>query len=376
MKDALKTTPISIHESDRVLLEPRDVDTLMKKGTEYTYFDVVQGTSNEVSVVFDEPFKNVVSVEIVQAQIPFTEYTIEHDRNHLSLEYQDGGGNWNSISVTLYNQDYSSTTLITAINEGLSANNSNIQIAKYDPTSTFYFSGDTPFRIKETTTCLTPLGLGEALSRPIESTTEIPSHISSLLPGSATHVILCPFKWDLIPSNVLYIHSPELDPYINRGRASSHKVIRSGTDSSVTRHTLQPLATFMYTVNIDVQEKHYSQSIPYRKFAPVAILDQLTLRFYRDTSNLSREVTPFDFKGLKWCLKLAIVTREMDSWSYQDQPPPPPLINTDIDVKNQLNLGNTERIAQSLPRHPPRRTVIPSQLLGRQSLPRAGNYFQ
>ena len=69
-----------------------DTKTLTKYGKEYTYMLTISGRNSDKLVKIEPPLKNVTSVEIVQARVPMTEYTIEYDRNILSITQEDISG--------------------------------------------------------------------------------------------------------------------------------------------------------------------------------------------------------------------------------------------------------------------------------------------
>ena len=61
--------------------EEMDLSRLYNEGERYTYLLTITGKTNNHTLKITPGFNNVTSVEIVEARIPFTEYTIEQDRN-------------------------------------------------------------------------------------------------------------------------------------------------------------------------------------------------------------------------------------------------------------------------------------------------------
>jgi len=302
--------------SDLELIDTNKVSDLFKKGKEHTYFQLIEGTGSEMIVNFEEPFKNVVSVEVVHARVPFTEYTIEPDRRDINIEYN---GTQHNISMPV--KDYSNTDIYETFNSLAESEVPAfpIRMGEEDDTGFFYFYDSTAdpalgvaWKILITTTCLIPLGLGQTYML-----SELSSSGSQTFDGETyKHVIRCPYRYDLVVSDVLYLNCPELEPHINRGRQSSH--IITTFNSLVSRHTLQPLATFIHS-SPGIGEQDYRQEIPSRRFHPIASLEKMTLRYSRDSGNVSKPTLPYNFRGIRWCLKIAIKTREIDSYDPEEQ---------------------------------------------------------
>ena len=95
--------------------ETNDLRKLYKEGKEYTYLLTVSGKTNNVAVNVNPGFKNVTSVEVVQARIPFTEYTIEEDRNQIYCTVTQGATT-ETFAITLATRDYTNDDLIEEFN--------------------------------------------------------------------------------------------------------------------------------------------------------------------------------------------------------------------------------------------------------------------
>lgn len=293
---------------DLELIDTNKVSDLFRKGKEHTYFQLIQGTGSEMIVQFEEPYKNVVSVEVVHARVPFTEYTIEPDRKDIYIEY-----NGSSHNISMPVKDYSNSDIYETFNTEAAAINLPIRMDEEDDTGFFFFYDSTAdnngyaWSILVSTTCLIPLGLGQTYMTSVLSSTA-----TMTLNGTEyNHVIRCPYRYDLVVSDVLYLNCPELEPHINRGRQSSHHI--TTLNSLVSRHTLQPLATFIHS-SPGINEQDYRQEIPSRRFHPIASLEKMTLRYSRDSGNITKPTTAYNFRGIRWCLKIAVKTREIDSY--------------------------------------------------------------
>ena len=303
-------------KTDLELIDSNRISDLFRKGKEHTYFQLIEGTGSEMIVNFEEPFKNVVSVEVVHARVPFTEYTIEPDRRDINIEYN---GTVHNISMPV--RDYSNTDIYETFNRLAEAQGTGfpIRMGEEDDTGFFYFYDSTadpdpgsPWKILITTTCLIPLGLGQTYML-----SELNSDGNIEIDETAyKHGIRCPYRYDLVVSDILYLNCPELEPHINRGRKSSHVI--TTFNSLVSRHTLQPLATFIHS-SPGIGEQDYRQEIPSRRFHPISTLEKMTLRFSRDSGNITKPTAPYNFRGIRWCLKIAIKTREIDSYDAGEE---------------------------------------------------------
>ena len=169
--------------------ENNDIGKLYKEGKEYTYLLTIAGKDSKLPVHIEPPFKNVVSVEVVQARIPFTEYTIERDRNTVNYSVTRAGTTTDG-SILLAERDYTNDELMEEFNARaklLSSPINLIRLGEEEGTGKFFFytirydssnaSGgyqgsetdfnhqDCPiFTIKATTNAYYPLGLSKNLS--------------------------------------------------------------------------------------------------------------------------------------------------------------------------------------------------------------------
>ena len=122
----------------------KNIETLYKDGKEYTYLLTITGKDSEESVTISPGFENVVSVEVVQARIPFTEYTIESDRNTVNFTVDNESG-----VVTFPTQDYNNDTLMEMFNaqaKALGAWGQTIRLGEEEGTGKYFFytvRGDT-----------------------------------------------------------------------------------------------------------------------------------------------------------------------------------------------------------------------------------------
>lgn len=119
---------------------------------------------SEYAITFDAPFKNVYAIEVLDASIPRTQYSVDKHNNTIALFFNDDLKTLKQ--VTIPPGDYSDVQLIDVINDQFSQNNIAITIANVsDPgekESTFRFIGRSTFVLDmEKSTMNTVLGFDE-----------------------------------------------------------------------------------------------------------------------------------------------------------------------------------------------------------------------
>ena len=303
--------------------DSKNIETLYKDGKEYTYLLTITGKDSEESVTISPGFENVVSVEVVQARIPFTEYTIESDRNTVNFTVT---GSPDTFSITFPTQDYNNDTLMEMFNakaKVLGNWGQTIRLGEEEGTGKYFFytvacnaSGQmtseetddascASFTILPTTTAFYPLGLYKKLGEsPLSSSatsTIIKTVVNSTLtPKTYKKLLRCPYRYDLIVGDIVMLRCPELDSYLNRGHESDN---------------VMPLGEFFLS-SPGMNESTFQKDIPDRPIAPPMSLNTLSLQFQRDNagSNVSEKVN-YNFRGVRWFIKVAIKTLEIPSAS-------------------------------------------------------------
>lgn len=312
----------SKNEGDNSNLE---LSQLYKEGKEYTYLLSVSGTTNEHVVDVSPGFKNIVSAEVVQSHIPFTEYNIEEDRNTIDYKVV------NNVSGTLSDTgkivlpigNYTATSLISAIHKiatnppitymtgsTIIGNADTLRLEEEPDTGRFFFytvdSVDSitfgtgkEFIIEKTSTALYPLGLSRSEQQYNSSgSKDIRTTSGDLATVPYGHAVFCENRYDLSStSDPLTITCEEIDRELKRGY----------NDKSVI-----PLAEIFLgiTGGMDLNQK----IVPDRPINPPLTLSRFTLRFNRpDRSNDGGNLRLYKFRGVRWYLKLAIKTLEMPS---------------------------------------------------------------
>jgi len=291
-----------------------DKDNLIENGHEYTYMMTVSGRASDKEFLVNPPLKNVISVEVVQARIPLSEYTIEDDRDTLVIS-QDISGETVTESFELPKQNYSPGSLCDIVGKLMETVTMDITMIERSPIGTFFMHSTLgPFKIHGSSTCWYPMGLHDSV--------DISSTPVTDLNGLVTHIIEFPNRYDLVVSDVVLLQAGDLDTSITRGKTGSHFL---------------PLAEF-FLASPGMTEQYSNMDTPYRYFSPVASLDKLNLSFTRESEHNGKvERIPYLFRGIKWYLKLAIKTTEF-------KPKPIELAQTGGDVPT---LGKQRLIIQS-----------------------------
>ena len=328
--------------------DSKNIEMLYREGKEYTYLVTAKGKENNHSITISPGFENVTSVEVVQARIPFTEYTIEPDRN--TFVYKVGTGDVRTI--TFPTQIYDNFTLVDMFNalvkEGWSTGDgttghktsSNIDLrsqhtlrmGEEESTGRFFFytistpnEGPTAtfdetafivpanssdphpldFTIYDTTTAFYPLGLAKKLNDgdiTVGDSLTITIVDNGVLSKSIYHKSFkAPYRYDLVVGDVVILKCPELDSYLNRGH--------EGTDN------IMPLGEFFLS-SPGMNESTFQKDIPDRPIAPPMSLTSLTLNFKREnTGSNILDLIDYNFRGVQWYIKLSIKTLEIPSSS-------------------------------------------------------------
>ena len=330
------STSISANKID----ETNDLRKLYKEGKEYTYLLTVAGKSNNVAVNITPGFKNVTSVEVVQARIPFTEYTIESDRNTISGTITTSTLTDVAWSITLATRDYTNDDLIEEFNakakllttaQGAGAT---LRMDELEGTGKFFFytldwtatgvgtltHGGTEhptFTISATTTAFYPLGLATQLGGATSdlkssdyssvASPYTPRKVLNSTDQSSTYkftaAIESPYRYDLVVSDLISLRCEELDGLLNRGHESAN---------------IMPLGEF-FLASPGMNESTFQKAIPDRPIAPPIELNTMSFRFTREnTGNNVGEIMEYNFRGVKWFLKIAIKTLEISSQTAID----------------------------------------------------------
>tara|TARA_X000001036_G_scaffold127399_1_gene120565 strand:+ start:18067 stop:19257 length:1191 start_codon:yes stop_codon:yes gene_type:complete len=321
--------------------ENNDIGKLYKEGKEYTYLLTIAGKDSKLPVHIEPPFKNVVSVEVVQARIPFTEYTIERDRNTVNYSVTRAGTTTDG-SILLAERDYTNDELMEEFNARaklLSSPINLIRLGEEEGTGKFFFytirydssnaSGgyqgsetdfnhqDCPiFTIKATTNAYYPLGLSKNLSisdfkaksevyrvvvNGVDTTnSNTPENTSNANGGNYKYSVRCPYRYNLVVSDLVVLRCDELDSRLNREQTGAH---------------IMPLAEFFLS-SPGMNESTFQKAIPDRPIAPPIPLSHLSLRFTRENSGSDiGQVMDYDFRGIRWFIKIAVKTLEFPSSS-------------------------------------------------------------
>lgn len=321
--------------------EINDIGKLYKEGKEYTYLLTIAGKDSKIPVNIEPAFKNVVSVEVVQARIPFTEYTIERDRNTINYSVTRGGVETPG-SITFSERDYTNDELMEEFNSSaklLATPINLIRMGEETGTGKFYFytirynssnassqfqgletefhhQDCPPFKIKASTNAYYPIGLSkEIATKDFDAKKEVynmvisginttdsntPENTSNAQGGHYKYSVRCPFRYNLVVSDVVVLRCDELDSRLNREQTGTF---------------IMPLAEFFLS-SPGMNESTFQKAIPDRPIAPPIPLSHLSLRFTRENSGSEPgRIMDYDFRGIKWFIKIAVKTLEFPSSS-------------------------------------------------------------
>lgn len=148
-----------------------DIDYLKKNEYKQSYMFYVDSkfrdkntyhTPAEYSIHFSTPFKNVFAIEVLDASIPRTQYSIDTHNNKLVILY-------NTTDEIIFNiepSDYTDVQLIETLNEMFTLQNISLQLANVsdpgDKKVTFRFISSVPFILDmKSSTINTELGFDE-----------------------------------------------------------------------------------------------------------------------------------------------------------------------------------------------------------------------
>ena len=224
----------------------------------YIHETIISLTSSENDYTYtpSESFSDVVSVEMIKAKVPSTEYTIEDSRNNFQF---------NGVYYTVPTRNFSSPELIS----WLESNISGLDVSEPTRTGKFKFSYASSFTINGGT-MFKQLGLNEGVT------------YTGTYDGSS-YVVESPNRFDLIGTHIVYVYLEEIDSEINKGDGFMHLAELYITGLGVT--TVQQIYNF-----------------PMRFFQPISQITRFRLRFFRDYDR----VYPYQFRGVTWNIQLLI----------------------------------------------------------------------
>jgi hypothetical protein len=220
----------------------------------------LSSNTSEFVFTFDNPLKEVISIEVIRSRIPASEYTIEPASSTFR---------YNSSFITFPTRDYNAgefcNTLLSLCND---SNLSMTEVTrkgifKFTNTSSFVMSGGTIHR---------QLGFKDA-------STEYTAHDDGT--GTGTFVLTAPNRYDLSGTGVVYIWLYETDVLTNE----------------------QPGCMYLgeaYLTGLGENIFQQLYDIPSRFFQPIHSLNRISIKFYRDYGR----TTLYDFHGIQWYLQV------------------------------------------------------------------------
>ena len=246
----------------------------------------VYPSQNEYAIEFSSPFKNVYSLEILDASIPRTHYIIEATNN--KLYYNINGGEYQLITIDIGN--YSHLTMIEELNNKF---NSNISVSNLsspaDKRNQYIFTSNTPFSFDiKNSTIGEVLGFDEYNNVVDDSsyTKGANNQIFSSVNNSNIHTIIPPGMYSFVGDRYIMLKCKEIEDHLFHSR-------------SFEKYSLG-LAKFKLGVFGYGDERFDFSSIRPREFHPLGKLGFLTFRFEKPDGTL------YNFRGINHTLTIIV----------------------------------------------------------------------
>jgi len=249
-----------------------DVSTLDAMGYLKVFTLQLTGTQAESYFKFNEPYKNVVSIEVVSALIPRGDYTIESDRCTLVYNVND-----TQYSLSIPSRDYS---LVELCDELTSTMGNNIAVSKVPGENKMFFTCTSVFSLDMTkSTCQRAVGMST------ENTT-------AQLNSNLVYEIKSVNKCNLMGTECVRLSS-DIDSIISGSKSGDYST---------------GLAKFFVT---DGTHSQYvtltNHSMPFRYFSPIAKLSKLKLNFLRGHKEPNADdFLLYDMKGSSYYIDIVI----------------------------------------------------------------------
>lgn len=260
---------------------------------------------NRYNITFTEPFKNVFSLEVVDASIPRTMFSIDKYNNTLIIKKLPDGenevsdGSQNFTTYTIPPADYNITSLIAEINRTISTSGVKIESVSNPPElqNTIRFVSSTPFLLdmgRSTIASSLGFSLTQNVStgkfRYVPENSQNPEKFrlfySVFDEQLLTNVVVAPGIVDLVGEKYIILHVPEIEEH-------------STVSLSYSRYSLG-LAKFRLGVVGYNYDNLSISKIASREFHPIGKLPRLTFEFRTASGEL------YDFKGADHNLTLNI----------------------------------------------------------------------
>lgn len=240
--------------------------------------------ANEYKTTFEDPYYNVVSVEILDAYIP--KMNLDTESETLNVNIIKGSSN---ITYPITYFGFSNTSFVSAFNSAgvgggspgdiqvterqVSVAGTQTNISKFNFKSTANaFSIDAT---KMTNTELERFGLKKQIYQAVNT-------------SGTTFEIDADLRYNFIPDIYINVSCDEIDSMVNRGKMNKQTMSFGRITLGGNRNTLA------------ITQDFDNMSLPPRYFHPIASLASMTLRFKKKNGEL------YDFQGLNHVITLVI----------------------------------------------------------------------
>lgn len=250
---------------------------------------IIHPNPNFYSIRFNTPFKNVYSMEVLDASIPRTQYLINYDNN--TLKYNINSGPFQTITLDI--GDYTMLDMMDTLNSKF---NSQITVENVsfpsEKRNQYVFRSNNQFSFDFSNTHIGDiLGFDEnnnAVQNPSTFSPGIHSRIfhSVIEPNTTNNYLIPPGIYSFVGDRYVLLKCKEIEDHLFHSR-------------SFEKYTLG-LAKFKLSVVGYGDERFDFTALPAREFHPIGKLEYLSFRFERPNGQL------YDFRGMNHTLTIII----------------------------------------------------------------------
>ena len=214
--------------------------------------------TNKFIYELETPLNNVVSIEVIRAKIPVSEYTFESDRNAFYV---------NGKKYRFPIRNFSSTDVISWFETEFD----DLTVEEVTRTGRFKFISSSPFSMR-----------GASAWRQLGFEDTKKTYTSK--PEDGNYVIEPLNRYDLVGTHVIYIYCDEINDLLRK-------------DGADYTHLAE-----LYTEGSGMTSFQNQYDVTTRYFQPIPVLSKLSLKFFRDKDYDHY----YEFRGIEWNILLRI----------------------------------------------------------------------
>ncbi len=229
----------------------------------------------EYQISLNYPLYNIVGLEVLDAQIPNTEYAIDTDRD--TILYKIGAGSWQTITMTHGN--YDANTFMKIFNEFAGGDLYMTYVEFYQSRARFYSSSQFSLDFASSTLARSIGGYKPVTDTVYEVDEDTPYVYQAVyVSARSRYEIDCPGLFDLTGTKEVHLLVPEIEQYI----------VTDGTQSQFRTG----IATFQMPVDGYNNTLLDYVQLPYRPTHPIRQIRNLTMQFVKSDGEL------YNFRGI------------------------------------------------------------------------------